>query len=61
VPGLKATARGKVDAFLCSKPVGAEAIAKGALRMLPQPAYYSNKTGYVDKKSGSPWVGSSRA
>jgi polar amino acid transport system substrate-binding protein len=52
-PGLAATAKGKLAGFLCSEPVGAEAIAKGgALRMLPQPAYYSNKTGYVDKKSG---------
>ena len=53
VPGLAATAKGKVDAFLCSEPVGAEAIAEGrALRMLATPAYYSYKTGYVDKKSG---------
>jgi polar amino acid transport system substrate-binding protein len=53
VPGLAATAKGKVDAFLCSEPVGAEAIREGApLRMLAKPAYYSNKTGYVDKKSG---------
>jgi polar amino acid transport system substrate-binding protein len=53
VPGLAATAKGKVDAFLCSEPVGAEAIAKGAaLRKLARPAYYSNKTGYVDKRSG---------
>ena len=53
VPGLAATAKGKVDAFLCSEPVGAGAIAKGvALRKLAQPAYYSNKTGYVDKQSG---------
>jgi len=53
VPGLAATAKGKIDAFLCSEPVGAEAIAKGApLRKLPTPAYYSNKTGYADKKSG---------
>jgi polar amino acid transport system substrate-binding protein len=53
VPGLVATAKRKIDAFLCSEPVGAEAIAKGApLRMLETPAYYSNKTGYVDKKSG---------
>jgi polar amino acid transport system substrate-binding protein len=52
-PGLKATAKGKVAAFLCSEPVGAEAIAEGsALRKLPTPAYYSNKTGYVDKNSG---------
>jgi polar amino acid transport system substrate-binding protein len=53
VPGLKATARGKVDGFLCSEPVGDEAIAEGAgLRKLDKPAYYSNKTGYVDKNSG---------
>jgi polar amino acid transport system substrate-binding protein len=53
VPGLAATARAKIAAFLCSEPVGAEAIAKGdALRMLETPAYYSYKTGYVDKKSG---------
>jgi polar amino acid transport system substrate-binding protein len=53
VPGLAATAKGRLDAFLCSEPVGAEAIAKGAaLRMLSPPAYYSYKTGYVDKKSG---------
>jgi polar amino acid transport system substrate-binding protein len=52
-PGLKATAKGKVDAFLCSEPVGDEAIAEGArLRKLDTPAYYSNKTGYVDKHSG---------
>ncbi len=53
VPGLKATASGKVDAFLCSEPVGDEAIAEGAaLRKLAEPAYYSYKTGYVDKNSG---------
>jgi polar amino acid transport system substrate-binding protein len=52
-PGLKATANGKVDAFLCSEPVGDEAIAEGAgRRKLDKPAYYSNKTGYVDKNSG---------
>jgi polar amino acid transport system substrate-binding protein len=53
VPGLVATAKGKVAAFLCSEPVGAGAIKEGArLRKLAQPAYYSNKTGYVDKQSG---------
>jgi polar amino acid transport system substrate-binding protein len=53
VPGLAATAKGKIAAFLCSEPVGAEAIAKGAsLRMLATPAYYSYKTGYVDQESG---------
>jgi polar amino acid transport system substrate-binding protein len=53
VPGLKATAKRKLDAFLCSEPVGEGAIADGAaLRKLATPAYYSNKTGYVDKESG---------
>jgi polar amino acid transport system substrate-binding protein len=53
IPGLEATAKKKIDAFLCSEPVGEGAIADGAkLRALPQPAYYSFKTGYVDKQSG---------
>lgn len=53
VPGLAATAKGKLDAFLCSEPVGSAAIKDGAaLKMIATPAYYSNKTGYVDKKSG---------
>ncbi len=52
VPGLKATARGEIDAFLCSEPVGAELISDGAsLRMLETPAYASYKTGYVDRNS----------
>jgi polar amino acid transport system substrate-binding protein len=53
VPGLAATAKGKLAAFLCSEPVGAEAIASDApLRMLSPPAYHTYKTGYVDKSSG---------
>lgn len=53
VPGLKATARGEIDAFLCSEPVGTEMIADGTpLKMLPTPAYSSYKTGYIDKASG---------
>jgi polar amino acid transport system substrate-binding protein len=53
IPGLAATAKGKLAAFLCSEPVGSGAIKGGAaLRMLATPAYYSYKTGYVDKKSG---------
>jgi polar amino acid transport system substrate-binding protein len=53
VPGLAATAKGGIAGFLCSEPAGAGAIASGApLRKLAQPAYYSNKTGYVDKQSG---------
>lgn len=53
VPGLAATAKGEIDAFLCSEPVGAEEIGKGVpLRMLQPPAYLTYKTGYVDKSSG---------
>src|SRR5215212_433049 len=53
VPGLAATAKGKLAAFLCSEPVGDGAIKDGVpLRRLATPAYYSFKTGYVDKKSG---------
>lgn len=53
VPGLAATEKGKIAAFLASAPVGEGAIKEGAkLRELPTPAYYSYKTGYVDKKSG---------
>ena len=53
VPGLAATAKGTMDAFLCSEPVGSGAIRNGAkLKMIATPAYYSNKTGYVDRKSG---------
>ena len=53
VPGLAATAKGKLDAFLCSEPVGDGAIKEGMpLRRLATPAYYSYKTGYVDQKSG---------
>ncbi len=49
-PGLDAVAAGKIDAFLCSQPVGAEAIAKGGdLRMLDTPAFYTYKTGYIDR------------
>jgi ABC-type amino acid transport substrate-binding protein len=52
-PGLAATAKGKLDAFLCSEPVGAAEIAKGVpLRILEPPAYLTYKTGYVDKNSG---------
>jgi polar amino acid transport system substrate-binding protein len=51
-PGLEATADGELDAFLCGEPVGTEAIASGlALRMLPEPAYYTQKTGYLDRAS----------
>jgi len=50
VPGLEAVVAGKIDAFLCSQPVGAAAIAKGApLRMLDQAAFNTQKTGYADR------------
>ncbi len=53
VPGLQAVAAGKLDGFLCSEPVGRGAIKQGLkLRELPQVAYDSFKTGYVDKGSG---------
>jgi len=49
-PGLEDTAAGKLDAFLCSEPVGLGVIAKGvALHELATPAYYTFKTGYVDR------------
>lgn len=52
-PGLAATAAGELDAFLCGEPVGTAAIADGAaLRMLPEPAYVTQKTGYLDRGSG---------
>lgn len=51
-PGLAATAAGDLDAFLAGEPVGTAAIAEGAaLRMLPQPAYVTQKTGYLDRGS----------
>jgi polar amino acid transport system substrate-binding protein len=49
-PGLEDTAAGKLDAFLCSEPVGLGVMAKGvALREIETPAYYTFKTGYVDR------------
>lgn len=50
VPGLQAVADGTIDAFLCSQPVGAGAIADGKpLRMLDKAAFQTQKTGYVDR------------
>ncbi len=49
-PGLRDTAAGEVDAFLCSEPVGLGAIAQGVeLRELLSPAYTTFKTGYADR------------
>jgi len=50
IPGLADVAAGKIDAFLCSQPVGQGAINTGSpLRMLDQVAFYTYKTGYVDR------------
>jgi polar amino acid transport system substrate-binding protein len=50
VPGLEAVVNGEIDAFLCSATVGRAAIADGApLRELEKAAYYTQKTGYVDR------------
>ena len=50
LPGLQDTADGKIDAFLCSEPVGLGAIKDGAaLRELETPAYFTQKTGYIDR------------
>ena len=50
IPGLEATAAGKLDAFLCSEPVGLGQIAKGQkLKELATAAYFTYKTGYVDR------------
>jgi polar amino acid transport system substrate-binding protein len=50
IPGLQDTADGKIDAFLCSEPVGQGAIKDGAaLRELETPAYFTQKTGYIDR------------
>jgi polar amino acid transport system substrate-binding protein len=50
VPGLEAVVAGEIDAFLCSATVGRAAIEDGApLRELDEAAYYTQKTGYVDR------------
>jgi ABC-type amino acid transport substrate-binding protein len=50
LPGLEDTANGEIDAFLCSEPVGRGAIKDGAtLRELETPAYYTQKSGYIDR------------
>jgi polar amino acid transport system substrate-binding protein len=50
LPGLDDTAAGVIDAFLCSEPVGLGAISKGVgLQELETPAYYTYKTGYIDR------------
>jgi polar amino acid transport system substrate-binding protein len=49
-PGLAAVEAGDIDAFLCSEPVGMAAIKDGVkLKKLDTPAFYTQKTGYVDR------------
>lgn len=50
VPGFEAVVAGEIDAFFSSATVGRAAIAEGdPLRELPDVAYYTQKTGYVDR------------
>ena len=52
-PGLKATAKGTVDAFLAAGPVGQAQIDEGvSLRRLPDVAFTYYPSGFVDKSSG---------
>jgi polar amino acid transport system substrate-binding protein len=52
-PGLAATAKGKIDAFLAAEPVGQGQIARGVdLRRLPEVAFTYYPSGFVDKSSG---------
>jgi polar amino acid transport system substrate-binding protein len=52
-PGLKATAKGTIDAFLAAAPVGQAQIDEGAaLRRLPDVAFTYYPSGFVDKSSG---------
>jgi polar amino acid transport system substrate-binding protein len=52
-PGLAATAKGKLDAFLAADPVGKAKIEEGLkLRQLPDLAFTYYPTGLVDKSSG---------
>jgi polar amino acid transport system substrate-binding protein len=49
-PGLEDVAAGKLDAFLCSEPVGLGAISKGVdIEEIETAAYFTFKTGYVDR------------
>jgi polar amino acid transport system substrate-binding protein len=51
--GLKAVAKGTIDAFLAAAPVGQEAIDEGMpLRALELPAFAYYPSGFVDKDSG---------
>jgi polar amino acid transport system substrate-binding protein len=51
-PGLEDTARGEIDAFLCSEQVGTQAIDDGlALREVGPVLFEEYATGWVDKSS----------
>lgn len=51
-PGLEAVAKGKIDAFLLSEPVGMQAVEEGLpLRPLEEPAFPLYLTGFVDQSS----------
>lgn len=51
-PALEALASGDIDAVLAGEPVGTEQIKAGlAIRMLPTPAYHTQKSGYADRGS----------
>ncbi len=51
-PGLRATARGDLDAFLCAEQVGRRAIADGLdLRQIGEPLFEEYATGWVDRQS----------
>ena len=50
--GLPTVADGKIDAFLCSEPIGVSFIDQGlALRELKQPGFQLDLTGFIDKSS----------
>jgi ABC-type amino acid transport substrate-binding protein len=52
-PGLAATAKEKVDAFLAAEPVGRAQIERGVrLRRIPEVAFTYYPSGFVDKSSG---------
>jgi polar amino acid transport system substrate-binding protein len=51
-PGLRAVARGELDAFLAAEPVGQALIEEGlAIRALETPAFTYYPTGLVDRSS----------
>lgn len=52
-PGLQEVADGKIDGFLCSQTVGAQAIKDGVkIRALDEAAFPLYNTGFVDRHSG---------